>query len=155
VANVLVRASVAPMHAEARVSSVQISQQLAGRPVTVLEAQGDWLRVRGEDDYEGWMHRGYLERSAESATHARRRTLSLGCVVRTREAGATRALPLGAWLAPDETAVLGETIEDDVRASAFPCVHDAIARTAVERFFGPHDAELDLEVPGQTSPVVR
>ena len=36
---VIVRASIAPMHAEARVSSVQISQQLAGHAVTVLEAE--------------------------------------------------------------------------------------------------------------------
>ena len=61
--SVIVRASIAPMHAEARVSSVQISQRLAGHRVTVLETQGDWLRVRGEDGYEGWMHRGYLDAS--------------------------------------------------------------------------------------------
>ena len=52
---------IAPMHAEARVSSAQISQRLAGHVVTVLATDGDWLRVRGEDGYEGWMHRGYVE----------------------------------------------------------------------------------------------
>ena len=45
---VIVRASIAPMHAEARVSSPQTSQRLAGHTVEVLEAAGEWLRVRGE-----------------------------------------------------------------------------------------------------------
>ena len=46
-ASMVVRASVAPMHAEARVSSPQVSQRLAGHAVAVLESVEDWLRVRG------------------------------------------------------------------------------------------------------------
>ena len=57
----LVRSPVAPLHAEARVSSAQVSQALFGHALAVLERQGDWLRLRGMlDGYEGWCHTGYL-----------------------------------------------------------------------------------------------
>jgi cell wall-associated NlpC family hydrolase len=135
-ARVLVRASIAPMHAEARVSSVQISQQLAGHAVTILERQGDWYRVRGEDDYDGWMHRGYLDAAGEARRDEAGRALSLGCAVRTSGAGPARSLPLGAWLSVNETVVSGESIDEGARASAFPRDGGAIARTAVERFAG-------------------
>src|SRR4051812_343146 len=94
---VVVRASIAPMHAEARVSSVQISQRLAGHAVDLLDTEGDWLRVRGEDGYDGWMHRGYVSGSADDAVERSARLLSLGCVVCDDTTRVTRALPLGAW----------------------------------------------------------
>ena len=98
---VVVRASIAPMHAEARVSSPQTSQGLAGHTVALLEAAGEWLRVRGEDGYEGWMHRGYVIGAGDtSAPESARRTLSLGCTARDTATGSSRGLPLGAWLAP-------------------------------------------------------
>ena len=76
-AKVVVRASIAPMHIESRVSSPQTSQRLAGHTVEVLEIAGDWLRVRGEDGYDGWMHRGYvLGDGDERPSQATRRTLS-------------------------------------------------------------------------------
>jgi len=131
---VVVRASVAPMHAEARVSSVQVSQRLAGHLVRVLETEGDWLRVRGEDEYEGWMHRGYVVATRDDQTKQARRRLSLGCVV--RGAAGVRALPLGAWLAGDDAIVSGEAVEADGRADAFPREASAICATAVNRFVG-------------------
>src|SRR5437868_13818716 len=74
-------ASVAPMLAEPHVSSGQVSQQLAGHVVSIVEDQGDWQLVRGRDDYEGWMHRGYLDRSAPAGEGGSGR-VSLGCIVR-------------------------------------------------------------------------
>jgi len=130
---VMVRASIAPMHAEARVSSPQISQRLAGHVVQVLEAEGDWLRVRGEDGYDGWVNRGYVARAPDGDT---RRTLSLGCAARDGTTGRTRSLPLGAWLAPDEHVVTGDVVDAAARASAFPRTGAAIAVTAVDRFAG-------------------
>jgi cell wall-associated NlpC family hydrolase len=56
----IVRSKIAPLLADARISSEQISQRVRGHAVTVLEARGDWVRVRGDDAYEGWMHQGYL-----------------------------------------------------------------------------------------------
>jgi hypothetical protein len=133
---VVVRASIAPMHAESRVSSPQTSQRLAGHIVEVREVAGDWLRVRGEDGYDGWMHRGYVVDGGAMPAVPARRTLSLGCVARDAAMGSSRALPLAAWLAPTESVVTGSAIDDQVRATTFPRNADAIARTAVERFAG-------------------
>ena len=55
-----VRSAIAPLLAEARISSEQISQRVRGHAVTILESRGDWVRVRGDDEYEGWTHQGYL-----------------------------------------------------------------------------------------------
>ena len=52
VAGAVVVAAVAPMLAEPHVSSGQVSQQLAGHVVSIVEDQGDWQLVRGRDDYE-------------------------------------------------------------------------------------------------------
>jgi cell wall-associated NlpC family hydrolase len=131
--DVVVRATVAPMHAEARVSSAQVSQQLAGHVVTVLATEGDWLRVRGEDGYEGWMHRGYVAEHAAGLTFPDRR-LSLGCVV--RDPNGDRALPLGAWVDADSKVVSGETVAAAARATRFPRSAKAICDSAVERFVG-------------------
>ena len=133
---VAVGASIAPMHAEARVSSPQISQRLAGHVVQVLDVDGDWLRVRGEDAYDGWMNRGYVARGSGILASAGGRTLSLGCAVRNGTTGRTRSLPLGAWLAPDESVVTGDVVDAEARASAFPRIAAAIAATAVSRFAG-------------------
>lgn len=136
-AKVVVRASIAPMHTESRVSSPQTSQRLAGHTVEVLEVAGDWLRVRGEDGYDGWMHRGYVAGGGdEKPSEAARRTLSLGCVVRDAATGSSRALPLAAWLAPTERLVTGGAIDAQDRGRTFPRNADAIARTAVEWFAG-------------------
>ncbi len=57
----LVRAPVAPLHAEPRVSSPQTSQAPFGHALLVLAAEADWQRVRTlGDGYEGWAHAGYL-----------------------------------------------------------------------------------------------
>jgi gamma-D-glutamyl-L-lysine dipeptidyl-peptidase len=132
----VVRAAIAPLHAEARVSSAQISQRLAGHAVTVLFTEGDWMRVRGEDEYEGWMHRGYADLPAEPAASSDERRLSLGCVVRNRETDWSRALPLGAWLRPSESVVTGDALDAAARDLALPRDPAAIASTAAERFAG-------------------
>lgn len=56
----LVRAPIAPMLAEPRVSSAQVSQALFGHAPTVVASDGDWHRLRTLDGYEGWTHGGYL-----------------------------------------------------------------------------------------------
>jgi cell wall-associated NlpC family hydrolase len=127
----IVRTSIAPMHAEARVSSPQVSQRLAGHAVTVLATEGDWHRIRGEDAYEGWIHRGYLDAEARETTS---RLLSLGCIVRTPRT--TFALPLGAWVPDDGIVLTGEAVDAQTRAYAFPRDPVAIAATAAERWDG-------------------
>ena len=129
-----VRAAVAPVHLDARIASVQISQQLAGHDVELLDERDEWWLIRGADDYDGWVHRGYLAAEGDAQRSAsERRRLSLGCVVESSNGG-TRALPLRAWLAADERPVVGDMINADALAAKFPATADAIVDSA-QRFF--------------------
>jgi cell wall-associated NlpC family hydrolase len=131
----MVVAAVAPLHAEPKISSAQISQYLAGATLAVLEDLRDWLYVRGADGYEGWMHQGYLARLRPALLQhsARPARVSLGAVVRDR-AGTRRELPLGAALAPDDEVESGEVVSPEELATRFPTTPAAIAQTA-ERYF--------------------
>lgn len=141
-----VRSAIAPMFAEARVSSTQVSQRLAGHPVYVLESRDDhWHRVRGTDDYEGWMHDGYFRRMVDEspvvATSSSDFALayvprvSMGVITRSERHG-MRALPLGAWLDLDEEIVDGDTVLLNQMDEQFATAPDAIAQSAVEWFEG-------------------
>ena len=131
----IVRMPIAPMHAEARVSSGQVSQCLAGYRVDVLEEQDDWRRVRSDDGYEGWIHVGFLTLVPPSGMRgsAQVARLSLGCV--TRDAtGGRRMLPLGAYLSPEEMVKSGDALRVDELPTRFPTEPTAITRSAQEFF---------------------
>jgi len=130
-----VRSPIAPMHGEPGIGSQMISQQLGGHRVEVLDEEGDWVRARGEDGYEGWMHIGFLKRApqATAVPRSEQSLISLGCITRT-PAGDQRALPLRAVLSADETPISGETIESQARAERFPLDPVAITQSA-QRFF--------------------
>lgn len=129
----LVEAPVAPVHAEPRITSEQISQRVSGQRVIVLACEGEWLRIRGEDGYEGWMHRGYLLGPAPGSDWAP--LCSLGC--RTRRAdGAARHLPAGAYLLPQERLESGEALDVVVLRSRFPAERHAVVQSAIELFAG-------------------
>jgi gamma-D-glutamyl-L-lysine dipeptidyl-peptidase len=130
-----VRSPVAPMHGEPGIASPMISQQVAGHPVDVLDEEGDWVRARGEDGYEGWMHSGFLTRAPNAVMSQNKDAarISLGCVTRTAK-GEPRSLPLRAILSSDETATSGETIESTQRAQRLPLEPIAITQSA-QRFF--------------------
>lgn len=132
-----VRAAVAPLLAEPSAGAVQLSQRLAGHVVEVIDAHNDWLRVRGADGYEGWMHAGYVERIAGGSSRARHepQRLSLGCYTR-RPGGGHRALPLGGYLEPDETLEAGEALSVAEAAERFPPTAAAITRSAQDYFDG-------------------
>jgi cell wall-associated NlpC family hydrolase len=134
VAAATVVAAVAPMLAEPHVSSGQVSQQLAGHAVSIVEDQGDWLLVRGRDEYEGWMHRGYIARDGVSIDLANGR-VSLGCIVQTAS-GAARALPLRALLSASDRVESGEVASLDELRARFRTDAEAICRSAVELFVG-------------------
>lgn len=56
----LVTASVAPVNAEPRLGSEQVSQVVLGEGATILEDRGEFFMVElSRDGYEGWLHRGY------------------------------------------------------------------------------------------------
>jgi cell wall-associated NlpC family hydrolase len=133
----IVRTPIAPIHGEPRIASQMISQQLAGHRLSVLDEEGDWVCVRGADDYEGWMHSGFLARSPAAGARQSRTTprISLGCITRSSTGSGTgRALPLRAILSPDESATSGEAIDTDDRPRRFPLAPDAIVASA-QRFF--------------------
>jgi gamma-D-glutamyl-L-lysine dipeptidyl-peptidase len=133
----IVRTPVAPVFAEPRVASAQISQLVAGRCVELLENRDDWYRIRGPDEYEGWLHRGYLSPGPETGAHehARLDRVSLGCIASHGD-GARRAMPLGSLLARDERVEAGEVIGLTEQASLFPPDEDAITRSALLYFEG-------------------
>lgn len=135
----VVRVSLAPVNAEPRAGSEQVTQALAGHPVERLDSgeREPWLEVRLRDGYHGWMHRGYLSESDRNASPnadgpAR---VSLGCVVRGAS-GARRALPLGAWLDAAAAVESGEVVERHEMTERFPASPAAAAHTACTRFEG-------------------
>jgi cell wall-associated NlpC family hydrolase len=133
----IIRAPVAPMHGEPRISSAMISQQLAGHRVDALAEDGEWARVRGTDGYEGWIHAGFLAKAPATTARQSRRTtrISLGCSTKTAS-GVSRVLPLRAFLAPDETPTSGEVIESTRRAARFPLDPVAVVSSAQAYFAG-------------------
>ena len=136
---VVVRAPVAPLNGEPRVSSAQVTQALGGHALEVLGRDREWLRVRGGDDYEGWVHGGYVAEASAvlGASGARwygEAALSLDCVV--QGPWGRRRLPLGAVLLPRELLVAGEAVALGELARRFPTRGTSIAGTAVERFMG-------------------
>lgn len=127
-----VRATVAPLIGEPRISGSMTSQLISGAVLTMLERQGDWLRVQCADGYEGWTHVGYLTPSSGGQATWR---LSLGCTVREAN-GVVRSLPLGARLTPSAEIVNGDAIDATEQSSRFPHDAHAIARSAATLYSG-------------------
>ena len=136
---VVVRAAVAPLVGEPRVSATQVSQATAGHALLLLERQGEWIRVRGGDDYEGWVHSGYVAPAAELLGERRQgwyreAPVALDCTV--RGPAGMRRLPVGAILLPGEAPVAGESIAPAALAERFPRRRDAVGDTAATLYQG-------------------
>jgi hypothetical protein len=127
-----VRSAIAPLLGDARISAPVTSQLLAGEVVQLVDGRGDWLHVRGADDYEGWTHVGFLMPFTGAEATWR---ISLGCMTRHAD-GQLRALPLGARIAPGIDVIDGTAIAPDARATLFPRARDAIVRSAHTLFSG-------------------
>jgi len=132
-ATLLVASPVAPLNAEPRAASEQVSQSVAGHTAEILEARDGWRRVRLADGYEGWMHEGYLGAVAASVQVVR---ISLGCTVRDAARGVERALPFGARVPRDAEIVAGEAVDDAERHARFPATGSAVATSAARWFTG-------------------
>lgn len=131
-----VRTPIAPMHGEPRIASPMISEQLAGHNVEVMDEEGDWVRARGDDGYDGWMHKGFLTRKQDAGPHGLSPwRISLGCMTKNAS-GDPRSLPLRAILSPDEVVSAGEAVESNQLAQRFPTDARAITRSAQELFAG-------------------
>jgi cell wall-associated NlpC family hydrolase len=136
----LVASAVAPLHAEPRASSEQVTQSLAGHLVVILEVREGWKRVRLDDGYEGWMHEGYLDARALGADAVREwrgsARYSLGCTIRDAVSGVERTMPFGARVARDAAVVAGEALDEAERGRRFPPDGGAISSSAVRWFTG-------------------
>lgn len=131
---VVVIGSYAPMHAEPKVSSPQVSQALGGHTLHVIESSDDWHQLRGDDGYTGWVHAGYLAPIA-SEPAAESRLTSLGCIVRN-VGERRRVLPPGALLLPEDTLESGRAATLDELRRECPLDPAAAARTAATVFEG-------------------
>jgi len=66
----LTNVSIAFIYRDAAFKSETTSQTHLGETLAVLEEQGDWLRVRQEDGYEGWVARFFIvEKPARWENH--------------------------------------------------------------------------------------
>jgi cell wall-associated NlpC family hydrolase len=130
-------AAIAPILVEPDVRTTQVSQLLRGHAAEITARQGVWLHVRTGDDYEGWIHQGYVESIPGDGPLLRGwddpRPLSLGCTVRDAT-GAVRKLPLGALIAEGEGRTSGLAMNLEERRQNFVPTGPAITATAVTYF---------------------
>ena len=131
----VITSAIAPLLAEARAGSEQVSQRLYGHTVEMLELRTPWHRVRGMDGYEGWLHLGFARALSlkEQRTRYAISRVSLGCTIRNRE-GAVTVLPLGCVIADDARIEHGEAIAQADLAGKYPRSGNAIAESAIELF---------------------
>jgi hypothetical protein len=140
-ARATIRVSIAPLLAAPAASAAQSSQLLRGHQADVLGMDGEWLRLRGADGYEGWCHRGYVnvepvfEATSLSSAWGAERRMSIGCAVRSVGRG-TMDLPLGALLDADEEVTRGIAMNNRARSRYFEASADSLSRRAVELFRG-------------------
>ncbi len=137
---VRVRTPIAPVLHDAKASSVQETQILYGHCAEVSATDGKWLRVRGGDGYEGWMHEGFCEPadmggSAEWAWDSDIE-LSTGCSMRDQR-GTTIDLPLGAILQGGHCTA-GRALDLRRRREIFPADASAIVASATGLFQGTY-----------------
>jgi hypothetical protein len=143
----LVRAAIAPVYLDPALPAAQISQLVLGMRLDLLARRGDWLRIRGEDGYLGWVHEGYVQLGEREWAKAWERgssgepVVSLGAEMIDEEGRALARLPwgarvvrsAGAYELPDGargTIGSGEVIDIDRLVDRFPPRGDSIARTA-------------------------
>jgi hypothetical protein len=97
-ASVIARAAVAPVLAQPTIRAEQVTQLVLGETGVVVERTGEWRRVGTHaDDYDGWIHSGYLTEVEDPVAEDWRLNAtgwSEGAVVRI--GGSQIALPLRA-----------------------------------------------------------
>jgi gamma-D-glutamyl-L-lysine dipeptidyl-peptidase len=143
----LIRAAVAPIYAEPKLPAPQISQLVLGMRVELLSRMEDWVRVRAEDGYIGWVHAGYVEPGSDEWAFGWERgtrgepVVSLGAELVDEDGRTLSRLPWGArvlrhsgaYETPDGrrgTIANGEVVDVDRLSDWFPHRGDSIARTA-------------------------
>jgi gamma-D-glutamyl-L-lysine dipeptidyl-peptidase len=146
--HVLVRSAVAPIYGDPALPAPQISQAVLGTRLDLLNRIGDWCRVRLEDGYIGWAHKGYLQFGGEEWAHSWERgtrgepAVSLGAELLDDAGRVFARLPWGArcvrfsqeqYELPDGRRGAigsGEVVAVDRIADWFPPRGDSVSRTA-------------------------
>jgi cell wall-associated NlpC family hydrolase len=146
----VVKTPLTPVRAEPSVRAERVSEELLGAVLAVLERRDDWARVRGEDDYEGWVHSGGLILSEAARAEAwwdesgGRPGLALDLELRDEEGKPVVRLPWGARIAvegdlvhlPDgrrgQVAAGDWSLWEDPAGARFPREGAALAATARE-----------------------
>jgi gamma-D-glutamyl-L-lysine dipeptidyl-peptidase len=104
----IVVAAVAPVSTQPSVRAEQCNQMVLGETISITDRQGDWFRVcTHRDQYNGWMHTGYLKLVEDTALETWRAAAegwSEGALVRA--SGWQTSLPLGARLAIENGTVV-------------------------------------------------
>jgi gamma-D-glutamyl-L-lysine dipeptidyl-peptidase len=143
----LVSAALAPVYRDAALPAPQISQLVLGMRVELISTRGVWFRVRGEDGYFGWVHRGYVQRGSDEWAQAWERgsvgepVVSLGADLVDDDGSTLAHLPwgarifrhTGAYQLPDGTrgaVANGEVVDLDRLTDRFPARGESIVRTA-------------------------
>jgi cell wall-associated NlpC family hydrolase len=143
----IVLAAVAPVATQPSVRAEQCNQLVLGETASVVDRQGDWIRVcTHRDDYDGWMHAGYLklvETGVLDAWRSEAVAWSESAVVRA--SGWQATLPLGARVALEgEGVVLPDGRRGRIRSGSVRLLSDVISsarakapeRWAAEYFLG-------------------
>ena len=146
--HVLVRSAVAPVYGDPALPAPQISQAVLGTRLDLLNRVGDWCRVRLEDGYIGWVHKGYLQFGGEEWAYSWERgargepAISLGAELADDAGRVFARLPWGARVVrfSSEQYELpdgrrggiggGEVVAVDRIADWFPPRGDSVSRTA-------------------------
>jgi gamma-D-glutamyl-L-lysine dipeptidyl-peptidase len=69
--SVIAQVAVAPLHTQPTVRAEQCTQLVLGETASVVDRQGDWIRVCTHyDDYDGWVNVGYLKLVEDAALAA-------------------------------------------------------------------------------------
>jgi hypothetical protein len=131
---------IAPVLGEPRAASTQVTQLLYGHCAEVVGTEGQWLKVRAPDGYEGWVHEGYInpcgDGNAIGWAWDIAGELSMGCSIRD-SSGATLDLPLGAVIG-DCHCIAGRAMDLAHRRETFPPDGEAIAASATAFFQGTY-----------------
>ncbi len=134
------RTPIAPVLREPRAASAQENQLLFGHCAEVIGTERTWLRIRGGDGYEGWVHEGYCEMAdGPECTEWGWDSdvdISLGCGVRDPR-GVTIDLPLGA-IVREGKCINGRTVSLARRRELFPSDADAMVASATGLFQGTY-----------------
>ncbi|MBA3659896.1 MAG: C40 family peptidase [Gemmatimonadales bacterium] len=143
-ASAVTRAAVAPVVAAPTVRAEQVTQLVLGETAEILEAAGEWRRVRTVlDRYEGWTNAGYLLEVDDDAAAWWRGRAGAWCEGAVLTIDAARvSLPLRARVAVEGASVVlpddrrGALVEGAARLRA-TVAQDALA-TPPERWAATH-----------------